>query len=75
MLSPRDTQRGQLMKSIKFSIILLMIGSAHFFNAQPCIEKLDIGQTMEQVEAIISQRKAIKTIHEKVQHKKQCAAV
>ena len=52
-----------------------MIGSAHFFNAQPCVEKLEVGQTLEQVETILTQRKALKTLREKIQNKKQCVEI
>jgi hypothetical protein len=63
------------MKNVKLSMILLVIGAAHFFNALPCIEKLDVGQTLEQVESIMTQRKTIKTITSRAQIKKQCVEV
>ncbi len=63
------------MKNVKFSIVLVIIGMSHFFNAVPSVERLDIGQTLEQVENIISQRKAIKTMHKNIQNKKQCITV
>jgi hypothetical protein len=50
---------NHIAQSILVIIIGAFIGYAHYLNANPSYEKLDVGQVFEQIEAIMVHRKTI----------------
>ena len=57
------------MQKIIYIGLVMALGTIHFFNANPHVQELDVGQVIEQVETMMHHRKIIQeNFEESVQH-------